>query len=85
MQSTDISSLEHGLKQCLLDKNKHIKKDIAIKFETLCSSVNKDISEDNKEDVHDFLWSAANPFTKIIYRTKKTLIVYWNLYKEIKT
>ena len=64
--------MEHGLKQCLLDKNKHIKKDIAIKFETLCSSVNKDISEDNKENVHDFLWSAANPFTKIIYRTKKT-------------
>ena len=43
VQSIDISPLEHGLKQCFIDKNKYIKKDIAVEFETLCSSVDKDI------------------------------------------
>ena len=32
IQSVDISPLEHSLKQCFVHKNKHIKKDIAIKF-----------------------------------------------------
>ena len=50
MQSVDISPLEHSLKQCFVDKNKHIKKDITVEFETLCSSNNKDISLDDKEN-----------------------------------
>ena len=43
MQSVDISPLEHSLKQCFVDKNKHIKEDTAVAFETFCSSHNKDI------------------------------------------
>ena len=44
MQSIDISPLEHGLKRCFADKNKYVKKNIAVEFETLCSSVDKDTS-----------------------------------------
>ena len=54
MQSFDISPLEYGSKQCFVDKNKYIKKDIAVEFETLCSSVDKDISPDDKENLHEF-------------------------------
>ena len=54
MQSIDISPLEHGLKQCFVDKNKYIKKDIAVELETLRSSLGKDISPDNKENCHNF-------------------------------
>ena len=54
-QSIDISPFEHGLKQCFEEKNKYIKKDIAVEFETLCSSVDKDISPDDKENLHEFL------------------------------
>ena len=36
MQSIYISLLlEHGSNQCFVDKNKYIKKDIAVQFETL--------------------------------------------------
>ena len=69
MLSVDISPLEHSLKQCFVDKNKHIKKDIAVEFETLCSSNNKDISSDDKENFHELLGSATNTFTQNIYRT----------------
>ena len=78
MQSVDISPLEHSLKQCFVDKNKHIKKDIAIEFETLCSSNNKDISSDDKENLHELLRPATNTFTQNIYRTID------NTYKVLK-
>ena len=69
MLSVDVSPLEHSLKQCFADKNKHIKKDIAVEFETLCSSNNTDISSDDKENFHELLRSATNTFTQNIYRT----------------
>ena len=62
MQSFDISPLEYGSKKCFVDKNKYIKKDIAVEFETLCSSVDKDISPDDKENFHEFLRLATNTF-----------------------
>ena len=53
VQSVDISPLEHILKQCLVDKNKHIKKDTAVEFETLCCYNDKDILSDDKENFHE--------------------------------
>ena len=44
-------------------QNKYKKKGFVIEFETLCSSVNKDISLDDNENVHKFLTSATNRFT----------------------
>ena len=82
MQSIDISPLEHGLKQCFVDQNKYIKKDIAAEFETLCSSVDKDISPDDKENFHEFLRSATNTFTQNIYRTKEST---YNFLKPLQT
>ena len=81
-QSIDISPLEHGLKQCFVDKNKYIKKDIAVEFETLCNSVDKDISPDDKENFHEFLRSATNTFTQNVYRTKDST---YNLLKPLQT
>ena len=70
MQSFDISPLEYGSKQCFVDKNKYIKKDIAVEFETLRCSVEKDISPDDEENFHEFLRSATHTFTQKICRTK---------------
>ena len=78
MQSVDISPLEHSLKQCFAGKNKHIKKGIDVEFETLCSSNNKDISSDDKENLHELLRPATNTFTQNIYRTID------NTYKVLK-
>ena len=66
MQSVDISTLQHSLKQCFVDKYKDIKKDIAVECETFCSSRDKDISSDDKENCHEFLKSATNTFTQNI-------------------
>ena len=70
VQSIDVSPLEHGLKQCFVHKNKYIKKDIAAEFETLCSSVDNDISPGDMENFHEFFRSATNPFTQNVHRTK---------------
>ena len=69
VQSVDISPLQHSLKQCFVDKYKHIKKDIAVECETFCSSSDKDISSDDKENCHELLRSATNTFTQNMYRT----------------
>ena len=63
MQSVDILPLKHGLKQCFVDKNKHIKKGIPVEFDTPCSSIDKDISPDDKETFCELLSSATNTFT----------------------
>ena len=70
MQSVDISPLEHSLKQCFVDKNKLKKKDAAVEFETLCSSHDKDISSDDKENFYEFQRSATNTFTQNIQHTQ---------------
>ena len=82
VQSIDISPFEYGLKQCFADKNKYIKKDITVEFEHLCSSVDKDISPDDKENFHEFLRSATNTFTQTVFRTKDNA---YNLLKRLKT
>ena len=82
MQSIDISPFEHGLKQYFEEKNKYIKKDIAVEFETLCSSVDRDISPDDKKKFHEFLRSATKTFTQNVYRTKENTHI---LLKALKT
>ena len=54
MQSIDISPLDHCLKQYFVGKNRYLKKDIAVEFETLCGSVDKDISSDDKKNFMSF-------------------------------
>ena len=81
MQSVDISPLERSLKQCFVDKNKHIKKDTAVEFETLCSSHDKEISTDDKGNFHELLRSATNIFNQNIYRTNNNT---YNVLKPLK-
>ena len=81
MQSIDISPLEHDLKQCFVDKNKYIKNDTFVEFESFSSSINKDISPDNTGNFHKFLRSATNTITQNIYRTKDST---YNLLKPLQ-
>ena len=79
LQSTDISPLEHDLKQCFADKNIYIKNDIVKSFS---SSINKDISPDDTRNFHKFLRSATNTITQNIYKTKDST---YNLLKPLQT
>ena len=81
MQSIDISLLEHGLRQCFVDQNKYIKKNVAVVFETLCSSVDKDTSPDDQENFHEFLKSVTNAFTQNVHTSKDNT---YNLLKSLK-
>ena len=78
LQSTNISPLEHDLKQCFADKNIYIKNDIAKSFS---SSINKDISPDDTGNFHKFLRSATNTITQNIYKAKDST---YNLLKPLQ-
>ena len=80
VQSIDILLLEHGLKECIVDKNKYIKKDIVVEFEIFYSSIDKDILLDDKEIFHVFLRSAKSTFTQNVYETKENT---YNLFKPL--
>ena len=47
----------------------------------ISSSVDKDISPDDKENFHEFLRWAADTFTQIVYRTKNST---YNLLKPLE-
>ena len=72
--------MKHSLKQYFLDKNKYIKKDADVDFETLYSSVDKDNSPDTVENIHEFLRSATNTFTHLLRTKERT----YNLLKPLQ-
>ena len=82
VESIDITLLEYDSKQWFVGKNKHIKKDIAGEFKTLCSSVNKDISLVDQENFREFLRSVTITFTQNVYRIKGRA---YNLLKLLQT
>ena len=83
VQSIDILPLEHGLRQFFRQKWIYLKRDIAIKFKTRDSSIDKDASIDYEETFHEFVRSTHVLKTYIwlkiiynVYMTKLTQHVY---------
>ena len=53
-----------------LDKNKHIKKNLAVNFESLTQTIDSEVLNEKKEDFHKFLQSYCDIFGKNVYSTK---------------
>ena len=65
-----------------LCKNKHVKKTIASSFESLAQSVNSSVSNEKREELHEFLRVYCDMFTKNVYASKD--YTYTNLSRLIK-
>ena len=62
--------LRYGLNYSFVDKNRYVKRDIAVEFENLISLIDDNINDNNKQLAYDFLRSSSNTFTQNIYRAK---------------
>ena len=51
----DTSSLKYGLHHSFIDKNKFIKRDLAVEFESLATTVDELVTPEQKEEFHEFL------------------------------
>ena len=56
----DVSGLKYDLHQSFTDKNKHIKRNIAVELEALSSNSDPFINNDSKENFHEYLRSVPN-------------------------
>ena len=56
----DVSGLKYGLHQSFTDKNKHIKRNIAVELEALSSNSDPSINDDSKENFHEYLRPVPN-------------------------
>ena len=65
-----FSRLKYGLHQSFTDKNRHIKQNLAVKFEALSLKLDSFIKEDLKENFHEYLRSVMNIMSNNVYRDK---------------
>ena len=65
-----VSGLKYGLHQTFTDKNRHIKRNLAVQFETLSSKLDPFIKEDSKENFHEYLRSVTNIASNYVYWDK---------------
>ena len=56
----DVSGLNYGLHQSFRNKNKHIKRNIAVELEALSSNSDPFINDDSKENFHEYLRPVPN-------------------------
>ena len=74
--------LSYGLEPSFVDKNKHVKNNLAANFISLAQLTNEYITDERKEDYHEFLRAYCDIFTKNIYNSKD--FTYNNLKRLIK-
>ena len=67
---TDTSSLKYGLRHSFIDKNKFIKRDLAVEFESLVTTADKLITLEQKEEFHEFLRHTTDLLSQNVYHTK---------------
>ena len=82
LSDKELNQLSFGLDHSFVDKNKHVKKNLAANFESLAQAVNSEILNEEKEDLHEFLRAYCDIFTKNVYSTKD--YTYSNLKRLIK-
>ena len=87
LYSYDLSELERnqlhlGLEYSIVEKPKHLKKNIAANSEIVSHRVSESINHDQLADFHDFRRAYTDIFSKHIYATKD--FTYKNLKNIIK-
>ena len=66
----DTSSLKYGLNHSFIDKNKFIKRDLAVQFESLFRSVDELVTQERKEEFREFLRHIKYLLSQNVYHTK---------------
>ena len=66
----DTSSLKYGLNYSFIDKNKFIKRDLAVEFESLVTSVDELVTQEQKEEFHEFLRQSTDLLSQNVYHIK---------------
>ena len=66
----DVSGLKYGSHQSFIDKNRHIKQNLAVELESLSSKLDPFIKEDSNENFHEYLRSVTNIVSNNVYRDK---------------
>ena len=55
LSDKELNQLSFGLDHSYVDKNKHVKKNLAANFESLTQAVNSEILNEEKEDFHELI------------------------------
>ena len=71
-EDLDTKPLKYGLHHSFTDKNKYVKRNIAVELESLATSLDKFINHSLKEFFHEYLRSSTNVLAKNIYSDKDT-------------
>ena len=66
----DTSSLKYGLNHSFIDKNKFIKRDLEVEFESLVTSVDELVTQEQEEEFHEFLRQSTDLLSQNVYHTK---------------
>ena len=66
----ELNQLSFGFGHSYVEKNKHVRKNLAANFESLAQTVHSEILNEVKEDFHKSLRLSCDIFTKNVYSTK---------------
>ena len=72
VQLTDEENeaLRYGLHHSFIDRNKHLKQNLAVEMEALADTTNEEVKQEDKEFYHEFLVNYTNIFTTNVQSTK---------------
>ena len=65
-----VQPLKYSLHQSFTDKNKFVKRNVAVELEALAASLDHYVEESDKEALHEYLCSCTNMIAKNIYTDK---------------
>ena len=73
-ESLDLSSLKYGLHQSFVDKNKYVKRNVAVGMESIAVRLDKYVDISRKETFHEFLKSSTNIISNNIYSERDNTV-----------
>ena len=71
-EDLDTKPWNYGLHHSFTDKNKYVKRNIAVELESLATSLDKFVDQSLNESFHEYLRSSTNVLAKNIYIDKDT-------------
>ena len=66
----DTSCFSKGLRHSFTDKNRFVKRNVAVELEQLAVRVDSNVPSEKKEEFHEFLRSCTDKFAKNVYQDK---------------
>ena len=71
-ENVNIAPLRYELHHSLTDKNKYVKRNVAVELVTLARFLDPHFTQGEQESFHECLRSATNIFTKYVYSDADT-------------